>query len=345
MTKKERMRAVFKREPVDRIPAGDICVSGGFAKNAVGNGYGKGMYDFARDQAVRDYFDMDLIVLGNWPVWESRRGDDGTVYYTNVYGYELYRTEASQHISKPMIEDPSEAWDYPIPDISKVDPSIFREFAEKSDLFIIGQIGGPVSMLDEALDFEDFLVWSLTDTDDLAEAARRIMVYEVQKAKLFIDNGAEAILIADDMAYNSGLFLPPAVMKKLVYPFYKQAVQEIKSYKDVPVIIHSDGNLMEAIDELIDCGFDAMQSLQPSAGMDIYKLKKTIGDKITLWGNLDLDYLMTNGTPEEVAAETRKLFDNMGDTGFILSTCNTLIDPIPIENALAMYREDRHVRK
>jgi len=60
MTKKERMRAVFKREPVDRIPAGDICVSGGFAKNAVGNGYGKGMYDFARDQAVRDYFDMDF---------------------------------------------------------------------------------------------------------------------------------------------------------------------------------------------------------------------------------------------------------------------------------------------
>ena len=106
MTKKERMRAVLKREPVDRIPAGDISISGGFAKNAVGDGYSNAMFDFARDQAVHDYFDMDLIVLGNWPVWESRRGEDGTVYYTNVYGYELYRTAKSQHISKPMIDDP-----------------------------------------------------------------------------------------------------------------------------------------------------------------------------------------------------------------------------------------------
>jgi len=345
MTKKERMLAAFKRQPVDRIPAGEICISGGFIKNALGDRFPGGMFNFERDQAIRDFLDMDVVVLGDWPVWECRRGEDGTVYYTNVYGYELYRTEASQHISKPMIEDPSEAWEYPVPDISKVNPAIFREFAEKSDLFIMGQIGGPVSMLDEALDFEDFLVWALTDTEDLAEAARRIMIYEVQKAKLFIDNGAEGILIADDMAYNSGLFLPPAVMKKLVYPFYKQAVQEIKAYKDVPVVIHSDGNLMEAIEDLIDCGFDAIQSLQPSAGMDIYELKKTIGDRITLWGNLDLDYLMTNGTPEEVAAETKKLFDNMGKTGFILSTCNTMIDPIPVENALAMYREDRHIRK
>ncbi len=344
MTKKERVLAALRRQPVDRIPAGDVAVENDFAQKLLGPGYSDAFMDYDREKAVRDRLNTDLIVLGNWPVWEDHVGPDGTVYYTNVYGYELYRTEHSQHISKPIFEDPADAWEYPVPDISKVDPSLIRKFADTTDYFILGQIGGPVSMLDEALDFEDFLVWSLTDTEDLTEAARRIMVYEVQKAKLFLDNGADGILIADDMAYNNGPFLPPHVMRQLVYPLYKQAVQEIKAYKDVPVVFHSDGNLMEALEDILDCGFDAMQSLQPSAGMDIYSLKKTHGDRITLWGNLDLDYLMSSGTPEEVSAEVRKLFDNMGNTGFILSTCNTLIGPIPVENALAMYGEDRSVR-
>ena len=78
--------------------------------------------------------------------------------------------------------------------------------------------------------------------------------------------------------------------------------------------------------------------------MDIYALKKTIGDRIVLWGNMDLDYLMTCGTPEEVSAEADNLMSAMGNTGFILSTCNTLIDAIPVENALALYRADRTIR-
>ena len=56
-------------------------------------------------------------------------------------------------------------------------------------------------------------------------------------------------------------------------------------------------------------------------------------------GNLDLDRLMTFGTPEEVQAQVRWLCETIGPGGgFILSTCNILIDAIPPENALAMYR-------
>lgn len=342
MTKKERMLAALKRQPTDRVPAGELCIEPAIANKLLGAEYPHDYFCFERDLAVRKLLDIDMMVLGDWPSWPVGVDAKGHEHFVNVYGCEYFVTNRSRHIFKAMFEDPEDAWEYSVPDSSKVSTALFQRFCENSDLFIVGQIGGPVSMLNESLDFEDFLVWSMTDTEPMTEAARRIMVYEVEKAKLFLDAGADAILIADDIAYNTGPFLPPAVMKQMVYPFYAQAVREIKAYKDVPVIMHTDGQLREALDDIAACGFDALQSLQPSAGMDITEIKAKYGHKLCLWGNLDLDYLMTCGTPAEVRAETRRLIDTIGGQGgFILSTCNTLIDAIPPENALAMYQECR----
>ena len=344
MTRKERMLAALRREPVDRFPAGELCIESGLSARLLGHPVSSAFIDPERDVAVRELLDMDVIVLSDWPSWSAGTTPDGHPCFENVYGCTYYTASHSRHVYKPMLADPSDAWDYPVPDVSKVNADCFDWFSKNTDFFLLGQIGGPVSMLDESLEFEDFLVWALTDTEDLAEAARRIMKYEVARAKLYLDHGADGILIADDMAYNSGTFLSPEVMDKLVFPCYKKAVEEIKAYRDVPVVLHSDGDLNRVIDRILNCGFDALQSLQPSANMDIYALKKTIGDRITLWGNLDLDYLMTRGTPGEVTAEANRLMSSMGNTGFILSTCNTLIDAIPTENALALYRADRTVR-
>jgi uroporphyrinogen decarboxylase len=73
--------------------------------------------------------------------------------------------------------------------------------------------------------------------------------------------------------------------------------------------------------------------------MDIAAVKKQYGDRLCLMGNLDLNRLMPFGTPAEIAEQVRWLCRTIGtDGGFILSTCNILIDAIPMDNAVAMYR-------
>ena len=167
----------------------------------------------------------------------------------------------------------------------------------------------------------------------------KVVEYEISRARTFIDHGADAILIADDIAFNSGLFLPPHIMDELAWPIYKQMIAEIKAHKDVPIFLHTDGDIRKALVNIVDCGFDGLQSLQPSAGMDIAEVKREFGDKLCLMGNMDLDHLMTFGTPEQVAKQAQWLCDNIGaDGGFILSTCNILTNSIPAANARAMYR-------
>ena len=72
--------------------------------------------------------------------------------------------------------------------------------------------------------------------------------------------------------------------------------------------------------------------------MDIGTIKKQYGDVLCLFGNIDLDYIMTMASPEEVADEVKRTIEIAAPGGgFILSTCNTLINAIPAENAVAMY--------
>ncbi len=338
MTKRERVLNALKHRPVDKIPKGEIAILPGIANKLLGGGYSEGFQDYEREKAVRELLQMDFINVGDWPSKRIGTTEKGEPLFQSNYG-EIY---IDNGISKHMIELPfadiEESDSYQTPDIRNVSGELIQKFAEETDLFVFAQIGGPISMVNELVGMEDYMVWSLTNTEEIAELARKIMVYEIQKAKLFIDSGADGILLADDMAFNSGVFLPPYIMEEVAYPFYEEAIREIKAYRDVPIVLHTDGNINAVLPKLVELGFDGIQSLQPSAGMEIREVKEQYGDKICLIGNIDLDYIMAFAPVEEVKKNVEETIRCVAKgSGFILSTCNALVDIIPVENVHAMY--------
>jgi uroporphyrinogen decarboxylase len=339
MTKRERMMTTLTHREPDRVPKGELSIESDIANRLLDSEYPPDYQHFERDWKVREFLNIDFINLGDWPMDQVGTTEKGYPVYKSVYGEEFIFSGLSKHIVKPPLTDIREASSYHVPDINKVSGALIERFRNHTDFYIIGQIGGPVSMLDEAFGMEDFMIYALTNTREIRILSEKIMEFEIAKAKLFIDSGAHAVIVADDIAFNSGVFLPPHVMQEIAYPFYRQAVNEIKKYKQVPVLFHSDGDLNNVMDTIVSVGYDGLQSLQPSAGMDIAQLKHDYGDELCLIGNIDLNYIMTMAPPEEVAATVRKTIDSAAPGGgFILSTCNTLVDAIPTENALAMYR-------
>ncbi len=63
------------------------------------------------------------------------------------------------------------------------------------------------------------------------------------------------------------------------------------------------------IDNFIELGFDAVQSLEPNSGVDIFSFFKTYTNQICFIGNLDISTLLTFGTPLEVRAYIEKLIE------------------------------------
>lgn len=338
MTKRERMYNALAHKPVDKIPKGELAISPKFANKILGGGYAETFQDFDREKAVRELLNMDFINIGDWPSRQVGTAENGDPIFQSNYGEKYIDNGISKHLVELPFEDIEDADTYEVPDINNVSGDLIRRFAEETDLFVFAQIGGPISMVNELIGMEDYMVYSLTNTEDIYTLAEKIMTYEVQKAKLFIDSGANGITIADDMAFNTGLLLPPYIMDEIAFPFYEQAIKEIKAYKDVPIILHTDGNINMVLDRIVELGFDGIQSLQPSAGMDIREVKEKYGDKLCLIGNIDLDYIMTFAPAEEVKENVEETIRAAAKgSGFVLSTCNTLVDMIPPENAFAMY--------
>lgn len=75
----------------------------------------------------------------------------------------------------------------------------------------------------------------------------------------------------------------------------------------IQTILHSCGRLEGLIPDLIDSGFDCLQSLEAKAGMDVRKLKPKFGDKIAFFGNIDV-MLMEEDDNSRIENEIRDKF-------------------------------------
>jgi uroporphyrinogen decarboxylase len=338
MTKKERMlTAITHREP-DKVPKGELAIEGGIALQLLGKEYYDRLEPMDRELKVRDLLKIDFININEFPAEQIGEDEKGIKIYRSAFGDEFKDNGISFQMLKPALSDISDAPKYNVPDIRKCTTRMIDYYGKNSDLFLMAQISGPVSSLDWMLGMTDYMIYCMTDTDNVKILVEKVIEFEVGRAKIFIDHGANAILLADDIAFNTGLLLPPKIMEQVAYPYYKNMIQEIKRHKDIPVILHTDGYVYDVLDKIVECGFDGIHSLQPSAGMDIEKVKKNYGNALCLMGNIDLDYLLTFGKPNEVVAEVEKLIDIVAPGGgFILCTCNILINAVKPENAIAMY--------
>jgi uroporphyrinogen decarboxylase len=146
------------------------------------------------------------------------------------------------------------------------------------------------------------------------------IVCELIKASF--DAGLEVWTEAGDLAYKSGTFMRPEDMRKYLLPCYKKLTKTAHNLGG-KCILHSDGNLMGVLDFIVDSGFDGLHSLDPLAGMDLAKIKKQVGDKLCLLGNIDVSYVLSQGSQREVETAVKKAIEIAGPGGgFMVSPTN-----------------------
>lgn len=337
MNHKERVLATINHEIPDKVPKGELGIELDLMQRILKDEFHT-LDEFQREVEVRKRLNMDLIVINEFPMVKIKDNDDESELYTSSFGEHFIKKENQYRTVKPALKDITKANEYNGPDFSLCTTNKVDYYVNNTDLFVFATIGGPISTLDWMFGMEEFMIYAMTDIDNLDKIAKKVVDFEIKRAKLFIDHGVDAIMVTDDIAYNQGLFFPPQVMKKIGYYYYKKIVKEIKSYKNIPVFMHTDGDINSALGDILSCGFDGLQSLQPSAGMDIKEVKKEYGKDLCLMGNLDLNRLLPFGTVEEVKQVVRDTIDvAAAGGGYILSTCNIFIDAIKEENAIAMY--------
>ncbi|MBI3991023.1 MAG: hypothetical protein HY350_02630 [Candidatus Omnitrophica bacterium] len=104
----------------------------------------------------------------------------------------------------------------------------------------------------------------------------------------------DGIWMYEDLGYKCGLFASPKVFREMIFPYYKEVVDFLHSYK-LPVILHSCGSVAEAVPMIVETGFDALNPMERKAdGNDPFLFAEKYGGKIAFIGGLDVRVFETN---------------------------------------------------
>ncbi|MGB5912184.1 MAG: uroporphyrinogen decarboxylase family protein [Promethearchaeia archaeon] len=156
--------------------------------------------------------------------------------------------------------------------------------------------------------------------------------------------GVELFLIADDCGYKNNEFIPTIMWKKLFSENYYDIVNSIHNHNNL-VILHSDGYISNLIDVFVEIGFDAIQSLEPSAGVNIFSLFEKFTNRICFIGNLDISFL-AYGTPIQIKNYVIKLLSKAKETTtpLIVSPTQQINTNIKPENIRVMIETVKNYR-
>lgn len=165
----------------------------------------------------------------------------------------------------------------------------------------------------------------------------RLADLQVRISREAVRRGADCIWLANDYAFNQATFIKPKFLWDLDFHYERKIVDEVHKM-GVPCVLHACGNQTKMLDLIVELGIDGLHAIQPTANNDIREIKKRYGKKLTLIGNLDISKVLPFGTPWEVDKTVKELIRDVGgDGGFILTTCNGIMEDVPVANAITMH--------
>jgi uroporphyrinogen decarboxylase len=191
---------------------------------------------------------------------------------------------------------------------------------------------GPFSLASAVRGIENLML-DLRDDEqfvfDLLEICTD-MVFELGLA--VGEAGAHAVTFGDAVA---GLVSRKDYIR-FAYPFEKSVIGRLHARLDVPVFLHICGKTSHIVDYMAATGADC---LELDFQNDFAAMKREVGAKTCLEGNLDPTGVLLSGNPEVVYRESVELIRAAGTGGgFILSPGCEVPRDTPAENIEAMVR-------
>lgn len=145
----------------------------------------------------------------------------------------------------------------------------------------------------------------------------RDMVHEyfLKQEELWVQAEVDAIHIADDWGTQQSLLISPDMWREYFKPCYREYCEMAHRHGKL-VLMHSDGYILDILDDLVEIGVDAVNSQLQC--MKLADLERFRGN-IAFLGEIDRQYLLPFGTSEENRAAVQSIgVDVAAPSGVVL---------------------------
>ncbi len=343
---KGRLLAAFKRQPVDRVPNFEVLIEdkhveaflGRYAGNTLsyGGDPAKGAdAEQGRPMYPDDYIDLcnligqDAIMFdgGLWTPYK-RYDENGNL----VPAYKRDVKNRSDY--EKLILDSDNAIASTVGYVKEYKDAVKKR---NSKVAVSALYGCMMQTLYEfVVGMNDFMMMVYEDRDLVENMLEDSCIHFEKLTKALVDSGVDFVFIGDDVAFKTGLFIPPKLFKEIWVPrmarIFKPALDA-----NIPIMFHSDGKIDDIVEDLIEMGLDCLNPMDPY-GIDYRDYKKRFGSRLCLSGNVDIEFPLSKGTPEDVDKDVKEHMEVLKPGyGYVATCSHSLVNYIPHENIIAYF--------
>ena len=333
MTGLERMLTTLRHEEPDRVPHSELHSALVWQAILPGKTY----EDFV------EYMDLDAVVgydkLTGWN-WEMVDPDKGII--RDIWGGLQRLTSNQPSPMEPAIKTEKDLDSYVPPDPDKPERYAWLENwvkRFKGERALIAHATDVFDIARESLLGDIPYFTSMITNPDLIDRVNQIVLdYNLKYLKNCIEVGADVLFISGDFATTTSPMVSPDMTRRFLTPPLKQMV-DLGHAHGLPVLKHSDGNIMPIFEDIVDTGIDGIHPIDPMAGLDLGEIKQMYGDRLTLCGNVSCAYTLCEAPVEEVVEAVKDCIRKGGPGGgYVCMSSNSIHSGVKPGNYVAMVK-------
>lgn len=343
MTGVERMGRILARRPVDRIGLYEH-----FWGDTLSLWQQQGHIE--PGQSLEDHFGFDM--QGAWPFTATARlgfepvvveETDETVLRRDGNGA-LLRTHKT-HDTTPehvdfLVQDRA-GWEEHIkplltPDRARINFGEYRDArrqaAEKGRFFF--WFGTNVfELMHPVCGHQYMLMGMAVDPDwvrDMVDTYARLTVDLMEI--LFAEEGPpDGVWFYEDMGFKGRPFMSPEMYREIIQPGHRFTIAYAKS-RGLPVVMHSCGYVEPLVPGMIEAGIDCLQVIEVKAGMDLLRLYRDYGGRLSFMGGMDVRVLYSNDRTAMDRELSAKVPVVKGNHGYVLHSDHSIPNQVSYDS-------------
>ena len=186
--------------------------------------------------------------------------------------------------------------------------------------------------------YEQFLIDTIDHPAWAEYLLERLFQQNRVRARAAARAGVDYIRCGDDVANQNTLMFSKDTWRCLIHDRWATVWDEVKRINpNIRLWYHSDGNIIDIVPDLVEAGLDILNPLQPEC-LDIDRVHREFGDRLTLDGAIGTQSTMPFGTPGDVRNRVKEVIDRYGRRGGLIVAPTHVLEPdVPIANVDAFF--------
>ena len=331
MTPRERILAAVEFKGPDRCPIHHYIFPGAIWR------YGQKLLDLC--DKYPDDFGNENIKANTRPELAEDEDIEDVIEWQDGWGtvWRRLRGYTSGEVLRPAIPD-WDAWrTYEFPPLPP--ETHYESFAKQAKArhpkeFVVASGGGFFQHMQHlrgpASYFEDLA----EDNEGVHELADRMVEYNVHSIERYVKAGADCIAWGDDWGAQHSLLIHPEMWRRFFKPRYKRMFEAARD-GGAHVWFHTDGWILEIIEDLIKIGVTVLNPQHPCMGTQ--RVAEIAGGRVCIRTDIDRQWVIPYGTPEDVVAAVKEAIAAYGRFNGGVMLHGEIGQEVPFENIEALY--------